>query len=40
MYINEVLMIDRWEKCCEDVATTFPMVKGTFIDVRIEYKEY
>jgi hypothetical protein len=40
MYINEELVIDRWDKCCEDVATTFPMVKGNFIDVRIEYKEY
>jgi len=40
MYINEELVIDRWDKCFEDVATTFPMVKGNFIDVRIEYKEY
>jgi hypothetical protein len=40
MYINEVLMIDRWDSCCEDVAVTVPLVMGTYTDLRIEYKEY
>jgi hypothetical protein len=40
MWINEVLKIDRWDSCCEDVAVTVPLVMGTYTDLRIEYKEY
>lgn len=39
-YFDGVLVIDRWDKCCEDVTSTQSLVSGTFYDIMIEFKEY
>jgi len=40
LYFQGVLVIDRWESCCDDITVTLPLVQGSFYDLRIEYKQY
>lgn len=39
MYLDGVLLIDRWNWCCDDMAVTVPLIEGTFYDLVLEYKE-
>jgi len=39
-YWQGVLVLDRWDSCCDDVSITLPMVQGTYYDVRLEFKQY
>lgn len=38
-YIDTVLLIDRWNTCCDEMTVTLPLVDGTFYDIVLEYKE-
>jgi hypothetical protein len=38
-YFDHVLLVDRWDTCCDDMLVTVRLVQGTFYDIRIEYKE-
>ena len=35
LYFQGVLVIDRWESCCDDITVTLPLVQGSFYDLRI-----
>jgi hypothetical protein len=39
MYLDGVLLIDRWNWCCDDMTVTVALVEGTFYDLVLEYKE-
>lgn len=38
-YIDHVLLIDRWETCCDEMMFTMTFVQGQFYDIRVEFKE-
>ena len=38
-YIDTVLMVDRWDTCCDEMTIRMDLVKDKFYDVVIEYKE-
>lgn len=40
MYLEGVLVIDRWEDCCDDVTYTVSLTQNQFYDIRIEWKEH
>jgi hypothetical protein len=35
MYIDDELVIDRWDTCCEEMSHSMDMVKDDFYDVKI-----
>ena len=37
-YLNEELVIDRWDSCCDDMLYNIPLVKDTFYDIILQYK--
>jgi hypothetical protein len=39
LYIDKVLLIDRWNTCCDEMQVTIPLVEGSFYDIVLEYKE-
>ena len=39
LYIDDVLLIDSWDSCCDDVTGIQSLVENDFYEIRLEYKE-
>ena len=40
LYFDGVLVIDRWDTCCDVQQATVTVVPNSFYDIRLEYKEH
>lgn len=40
MYLEGVLVIDRWDTCCDDMTLTIALTKDKFYDLEIHFKEH
>lgn len=38
-YLNGVLLIDRWDTCCDDMTADVPLKQGSYYDFVVEYRE-
>lgn len=39
-YLQGVLLVDRWDTCCDVMQVAIPLVAGQFYDIVIQYKQY
>jgi hypothetical protein len=39
LYLDDSLVVDRWDTCCEDVSFNVNLTKDQFYNILIEYKE-
>lgn len=38
-YLEGVLLIDRWDSCCDDMTANVPLTQGRYYDFVVEYRE-
>ena len=39
-YLQGVLLVDRWDTCCDVMQVAIPLIAGQFYDIVIQYKQY
>lgn len=40
MTVDGVIVVDRWDTCCDDISFGMNLTLDAFYDVVIEYKEH
>lgn len=40
LYLNDVLLIDRWDTCCYDMTASVELVQNSFYKLQLEWKEH